>query len=119
MKKIHQLVIFVSENRNLQELVALRSRDQTKSSHPYLVGVGTMSDPVYFNLVIDGNIIPCGDDSVTAFKNLFASYFVFQLHYPVLIKPLLKFFEERVFRLTPTMTATTADFVARLESIPR
>lgn len=118
-EKIHQLVIFVSENRNLQELVALRSRDQTKSSHPYLVGVGTMSDPVYFNLVIDGNIIPCGDDSVTAFKNLFASYFVFQLHYPVLIKPLLKFFEERVFRLTPTMTATTADFVARLESIPR
>jgi hypothetical protein len=102
-------------------LVAIRSKqDHTNSSpYPYLVGVGTMTDPIYFNLVIDGNIIPCGSDSLTAFKNLFASYFVFQLHYPVLIKPLFKFFEERVFRLTSTMTATTADFVARLESIPR
>ena len=78
-----------------------------------------MSNPNNFYLIIENVVIPCGNDSLSAFKNLFASYFVFQLHFPILIKPFFKFFEERIFRITPTMTATTADFVSRLESLPR
>jgi hypothetical protein len=63
-------------------------------------------------------MVPLGENSVIAFQILFASFFIFHLHYPPYIKPLFNFFEQRVFMLTP-LTASIGDFVARLESICR
>lgn len=54
--------------------------------------------------------------SSSAFKILFSSFFLLQLHYPSLIKPMYKFFEERVFKISSSMSSTTAEFVSRLES---
>ncbi len=93
-------------------------KGRPKNMHqPFLLCSGSSVDPLFFNVVIEETIIPCGIKSSSAFKILFSSFFVFQLHYPTLIKPLYKFFEERIFKISKTVSATTAEFMSRLQTI--
>jgi hypothetical protein len=84
---------------------------------PFLLCFGTLQHPGSFFLIVEDNMVPLGENSVIAFQILFASFFIFHLHYPPYIKPLFNFFEQRVFMLTPLSTASIGDFVARLQSI--
>ncbi|KZS02835.1 Uncharacterized protein APZ42_034578 [Daphnia magna] len=68
--------------------------------------------------MIDFTYIPCGHDCASAFKALFASYFVFKSKYPQFLGPFFKFFEEAVFSIHPSITLTVASFIASLDSAP-
>jgi hypothetical protein len=97
----------------MEEFVKSRSKN---TRQPFLLCSGSPEDSLFDNVIIEDIIIPCGISSSSAFKILFSSFFLLQLHYPSLIKPMYTFFEERVFKISSSMSSTTAEFVSRLES---
>jgi hypothetical protein len=72
---------------------------------PFLLCFGTLQHPGSFFLIVEDNMVPLGENSVIAFQILFASFFIFYLHYPPYIKPLINFVEQRVIMLTPLLPA--------------
>nr|CAH0105004.1 unnamed protein product [Daphnia galeata] len=66
---------------------------------------GSLAQPLNFFLVIEGSLVPLGQNSSIAFN----------LHYPPYIKPLFHFFEQRVVQIA-SMSASTADFISKEES---
>lgn len=115
--KLNLLVQFVEENTEIEEYVNQRTEaEKTANKQPFLLCTESLAQPLNFFLVIEGSLVPLGQNSSIAFNVLFCSFFVFQLHYPPYIKPLFHFFEQRVVQIA-SMSASTADFVSRLESI--
>jgi hypothetical protein len=50
---------------------------------PTLLCFGTLPHPGSFILMVKDNMVPLGENSVIAFQILFASFFIFHLHYPL------------------------------------
>lgn len=115
--KQNQLIVFVDQDVDLEDYVKNRPKSLTSIKQPFLLVTGSLQSPLDYFLVIEDIVIPLGTDCIAAFKTLFSSFFVFELHYPTLIKPFYRLFEERVYRIGE-MSASSADFVSRLESIP-
>ncbi len=88
-------------------------RTQLGLKQPFLICQGSEELPLTFHLVIEDNIIYCGPDTSQAFKNLFASFYVFRLEYPPLLSPFYRFFEECVFKISPPK-ASNIDYVRML-----
>jgi hypothetical protein len=91
---------------------------ETREPHlkqPFICCMGTMEAPVNYWLVIDREIILCGNDFTKAFVNLFSSFYVFNLNYPQYLASFFGFFEECVFNIKVPSPSVTA-FRASLES---
>ena len=83
---------------------------------PQLLATGSKEQPFQYFLLLDHSAIPLGSDSAIAFKNLFASYFVFNCNYPIPLAPIYTFFEESVFRLKK-FTTMNGDLTRELNSV--
>lgn len=88
-------------------------RKKEKLLQPFLLVQGSQEQPVHYNLVVEDTLIPVGQDCTTAFKRLFASFFVFVLHFPPLLRFFYKFFSEHVFAIEEP-TPSTLEFVSAL-----
>jgi hypothetical protein len=78
--------------------------------------MGTMETPTNFWIVIDRDIILCGNDFATAFVNLFCSFYAFNLNFPQYLASFYGFFEECVFDIK-IPSPSVAAFRASLECL--
>lgn len=87
---------------------------------PFLCCVGSISSPGSYFLIVDRVVIPCGESSVNAFKNLYASFYVFHLQYPMYLNTFYAFFDEFVFQVKSPhlITPSVASLVASLQAAP-
>ncbi len=75
-----------------------------------------MSDPVSYWLIVEREVIFCGSNFTNAFKNLYASFYVFKLSYPQYLNMFYRFFDEFVFKILPP-SPSLSSFCASLESL--
>ncbi len=98
-----------------------KKKDLLYHKQPFLVVTGTMEHPISFNLVIDETVIPLGSSCSRAFHVLFASFFVFRLHYPQYLDKYFLFFEQVVFQIfenkNRNINSSNQEFVNVLENI--
>jgi len=95
---------------------------KTKPPHleqPFLLCLGSFSDPKHYYLIVDECAIPCGNECENAFQILIASFFTFGMEYPMFISQWYQFFEEAVFKIRETSCNNVASFTATLESLPQ
>lgn len=72
---------------------------------PFLLVLGTIENPLTYNLIVDEEIIPCGSDCTSAFQTLFASFYVFRLNFPKYLEGFYSFFAECVFKVSSLKTS--------------
>ena len=85
---------------------------------PFLLILGTLDQPLSFNLVVDNHVIPCGSNSVKAFSVLFASFYVFRVKFPKLLEPFYSFLADIAFEITSGQPApTNLSFKASLDNL--
>lgn len=103
----------------LQDNADLIQLSETRDPHlnqPFICCMGTMETPTNFWIVIDRDIILCGNDFATAFVNLFCSFYAFNLNFPQYLESFYGFFEECVFDIKIPSPSVTA-FRASLECL--
>ena len=83
---------------------------------PFLLCQGSETNPKGFILIIEDTIVYCGTKCLSAFQNLFASFFIFRCHYPVPLRPFYRFFEEAVFKLS-SPCPSSIDFIRTLDAM--
>ncbi|XP_045029408.1 uncharacterized protein LOC123472230 isoform X1 [Daphnia magna] len=108
-----RLIVFLKDNADLIQL------SETRDPHlkqPFICCMGTMETPTNFWIVIDRDIILCGNDFATAFVNLFFSFYAFNLNFPQYLESFYGFFEECVFDIKIPSPSVTA-FRASLECL--
>ncbi|XP_045035666.1 uncharacterized protein LOC123476845 [Daphnia magna] len=108
-----RLIVFLKDNADLIQL------SETRDPHlkqPFICCMGTMETPTNFWIVIDRDIILCGNDFATAFVNLFCSFYAFNLNFPQYLESFYGFFEECVFDIKIPSPSVTA-FRASLECL--
>ena len=106
----------------MQEDTDLDLFPKTKPPHleqPFLLCLGSFSDPKHYYLIVDECAIPCGNECENAFQILIASFFTFGMEYPMFISQWYQFFEEAVFKIRETSCNNVASFTATLESLPQ
>ncbi|XP_032789783.2 uncharacterized protein LOC116926976 isoform X1 [Daphnia magna] len=84
-----RLIVFLKDNADLIQL------SETRDPHlkqPFICCMGTMETPTNFWIVIDRDIILCGNDFATAFVNLFCSFYAFNLNFPQYLESFYGFF---------------------------
>ncbi|EFX64434.1 hypothetical protein DAPPUDRAFT_334191 [Daphnia pulex] len=101
----------VSVNQDNADLIQLSETRDPHLKQPFICCMGTMETPTNFWIVIDRDIILCGNDFATAFVNLFCSFYAFNLNFPQYLDSFYGFFEECVFDIkipSPSVTAFRA-----------
>lgn len=106
---------FFQENTEPDNFAATKPKHMAQ---PFLLCLGTMSDPKLFFLILDGTAVPCGPNFTNAFKVLFASYFTFNVDYPTEANEFYQFFEFTVFKLVNQCCPTVSSFTASLDCLP-
>ena len=89
--------IWIQGNECISTLA--KKKDLLYHKQPFLVVSWTMEHTISFNLVIDETVIPLTSSCSRAFHVLFASFFVFRLHYPQYLDKYFLFFEQVVFQI--------------------
>ncbi|KAK4007154.1 hypothetical protein OUZ56_012316 [Daphnia magna] len=91
-----RVVYFIKANDDILSII--EEKPHLKES-PFLCCVGSLKNPVGFNIVCEGAVISSGTSSITAFKNLYASFHMLRIKYPHLLSTFYYFFDSYVFNV--------------------
>lgn len=121
-KSIENIIAsFVSFKRNFEDVQTfVEGKRPEHLKQPLILAVGdTMDEDVDYYVVINNVTIHCGRDFVYCFKVLYASYYVFDLNYPLPLLNFFKFFDEVIFGVNNGVSPSVGSFVAKLDSVSR
>ncbi|XP_045023927.1 uncharacterized protein LOC123466361 [Daphnia magna] len=111
---IERVVYFIKANDDILSII--EEKPHLKES-PFLCCVGSLKNPVCFNIVCEGEVISSGTSSITAFKNVYASFHMFRIKYPQLLNTFYYFFDSYVFNVhSGKVRPSVADFFTQLNS---
>ncbi len=75
--KLNLFIQFVEENTEIEEYVNQRTEaEKAANKQPFLLCTGSLAQQLNFFLVIEGSLVPLGQNSSIAFNVLFRSFFM-------------------------------------------
>ncbi|KAK4009796.1 hypothetical protein OUZ56_018944 [Daphnia magna] len=71
-----------------EDILSITDKKPHLKESPFLTCVGSLKNPICFNIVYEGEVLFSGTSSIKAFKNHYASFQMFRIKYPALLNTL-------------------------------